>query len=86
MHFPLRKITNFQVSSIEEISRFKKQLLKRRVENASKIPMFSAIDFMKNLAKLDQKYGLHKQIEKNTKHIDFGTILASQNALKPIQN
>ena len=55
MYFPLEKITIFQVSSIEEISRFKKQLLKRRVENSSKIPMFLAIDFIKNLTKFDQK-------------------------------
>ena len=55
MHFPLGKITIFEVSSIEEISRFKKQLMKRRVENSLKIPMFFAIDFIKNLTKFDQK-------------------------------
>ena len=51
----LGKITIFQVSCIEEISRFKQQLMKRRVENPLKIPMFLAIDFIKNLAKFDSK-------------------------------
>ena len=38
--FSLGKIGIFQVSSIEGISRFKKQLMKRRVENSLKIPEF----------------------------------------------
>ena len=32
MHFPYQKFTIFEASSIEEISRFKKQLMKLRVE------------------------------------------------------
>ena len=71
-----------QVSCIEEMSRFKQQLMKRRVGNASEIPMFLTIDFIKNLANFDQKYGLRKHIQKNTKNLDFSTILASQNTLK----
>ena len=55
MHFPQGKITIFEVSSIEEISRFNEQLMRRRVENSLKIPMFFAIDFIKNLTKFDQQ-------------------------------
>ena len=51
----MRKFAIFQVSCVQEISRFKQQLMKRRVENPLKIPMFLAIDFIKNLTKFDQK-------------------------------
>ena len=53
--FYLGKITIFQVACIEEISRFKQQLMKQRVENPLKIPLFLAIDFIKNVPKFDQK-------------------------------
>ena len=72
----------FQVSSIEEISRFKKQSKKRRIENPLKISMFLAIDFIQNQTKFDQNSGLEKRIQKHTENIDFPTVWTFQNPPK----
>ena len=58
-------------SSIEEISRFKKQLMKRCIENALKIHVFFGIVFIKNPPKFDQKQGPEKNTQENTQNVDF---------------
>ena len=86
MHFPLGKITIFEVSSIEEISRFKKQLMKRRVENSLKIPMFLAIDFIKKSNKIQPKirspHAHPKKYQKSRFWDHFGLPKPSQNPSK----
>ena len=82
----LRQILICQVSCIEEISRFKQQLMKRRVENPLKIPLFFAIDFIKNVPKFDQKYNFHKHIKKNTKNLDLKPFRAPKTLPKPLRS
>ena len=72
----------FKASSIEDISRFKKQLMKRCIENALKIHVIFGIVFIKNPTKFDQKIRSRKAYPTNIQNLDFSNVLASQNPSK----